>query len=179
MVTFKNLAAVSTLLAGAAFGMLNATGCSTEETLGDEHVGATDEALTAAQCEYFNVNGSVQICHRLGNGKFKILKISEQGCINGHSGHSTDYVAVNDPTCQGNGCLAPGAPCDATLPCCEGSTCTAGVCTVPSDPCIAPQVLCGGICSDLQSDNNNCGSCGHACDINYEQCNAGNCDYHI
>ncbi len=135
MKTFKSIVSAAAILISAAFVMSNSTGCSTEETIhDDELINSADQALTAEQCEYFDVNGTVQICHSLGNGKFKILKLSDQGCINGHTSHAADYVAVGDPTCQGNGCLPQDAPCDATLPCCDGSTCTNGVC-VAADPC--------------------------------------------
>lgn len=121
---------------------LSLGGCAAEtsEPVGDENVGAADQALTADQCEYFDVNGTIQICHELGNGKFKILRLNEQACINAHGSHAADYVTstdpaspLYDPTCQGNGCLPEDAPCDATLPCCDGSTCTNGTC-VPSAP---------------------------------------------
>ena len=42
------------------------------------------------------------------------------------------HIAVGDPQCQGGGCLPEIAPCDATLPCCDGLQCTNGVCTALS-----------------------------------------------
>lgn len=98
-------------------------------------MGVADQALTAEQCEYFDVNGSVQICHELPSGKFKILRVNEQACVNAFSSFPNDYVTstdpnspLYDPTCQGNGCLPENAPCDATLPCCDGSMCSSGTC---------------------------------------------------
>jgi hypothetical protein len=36
--------------------------------------------------------------------------------------------------CSTGGCLPTGAPCDATLPCCEGSACSNGTCTALAPP---------------------------------------------
>lgn len=111
-------------------------GCAgTTEQQDDEHIGTADQALTAEQCDYFDINGTIQVCHQLGNGAFKILRLNEQACINAHGTHAADYVTstdpaspLYDPTCQGLGCLPEAAPCDATLPCCEGSSCVDGAC---------------------------------------------------
>ncbi|HRI63698.1 MAG TPA: hypothetical protein PK156_05655 [Polyangium sp.] len=142
MSTFNKLASTFMLVA-ATLGVGNVIGCSVDENIqGDEVLGEADLALTADQCEYFDVNGSVQICHELGNGKFKILRVNEQACVNAFSGFPNDYVTstdpaspLYDPTCQGNGCLPTSAPCDATVPCCDGAACTNGVCAAAADPC--------------------------------------------
>jgi hypothetical protein len=137
--------ALSSLAALIGVGTL-ALACSQVPTTSTDeaNVGSDEAALTADQCDYFDVNGSIQICHALGNGKFKMLRTNVQGCINGHSGHGTDFVTstnpsspIYDPTCGGNGCLPESAPCDATLPCCDGSTCTNGTCVanVVTCPC--------------------------------------------
>ncbi len=128
-------------------------GCMTETPEDPEDLGAADSALTAAQCGYFDINGKVQICHKTSsvNKPYTILRLSEEGCIAGHVAHGGDYVTstdpsspLYDPTCNGGGCLPASAPCDATLPCCDGSTCTGGVCVgTPPDPCDG--VTCVGI----------------------------------
>ncbi len=113
-------------------------------------MGTADQALTVEQCNYFDINGTIQICHELGNGKFRILKLSEQACINAHGAHATDYVTstdpnspLYDPTCNGQGCLPEGAPCDATIEPCEGLVCQNGVvsCAPPAivSAAIAPE----------------------------------------
>lgn len=126
---------------------LLAAGCSAATSSeGDEQgsLGSDEATLTADQCDYFDVNGMVQICHGLGNGKYRILRLAEQACVNAHSAHAGDYVTstdpsspLYDPTCQGLGCLPEAAPCDATLPCCDGLTCKDGTCqsAAPSCPC--------------------------------------------
>lgn len=49
--------------------------------------------------------------------------------------------------------------------------------TTPSDgPCGAGLSLCFGSCVDLQSDHENCGSCGNACEI-VEVCSEGECTF--
>src|SRR5262245_44089173 len=105
--------------------------CSAPEPrAGSELETATQSALSDDQCEFFDVNGDVQICHHTSSvaHPFTVIRTSVQGCINGHSAHSLDYVAVGDPTCQGGGCLPATAPCDDTLPCCDGLTCHNGTC---------------------------------------------------
>ncbi|WP_437893729.1 FG-GAP-like repeat-containing protein [Sorangium sp. So ce124] len=107
---------------------------------GDEGdvVGEAHGALTPAQCNYFDVNGTVQLCHRTGSTTkpYTIIRVSEQACVNAHSAHAGDYVTsldpsspTYDPTCGGQGCLAVNAPCDPTVPCCDGLTCQSGTCT--------------------------------------------------
>src|SRR5262249_60841566 len=87
-------------------------GCSTGAE--SEHVGEADEHLTAAQCDAFDVNGKVTICHYTGSEKhpYTTVKISEQGGIDGHPGHPHEYGAGGDPTCQGGGGLPQNPPCD-------------------------------------------------------------------
>lgn len=80
-------------------------------------------------------------------------------------------MAVNDPTCQGGGCLPEGAPVDSTLPCCEGLSAQNGVCAAAG--CPAGLTDCSGACVDLNWDNNNCGSCGSYC---ADGCSYGSCN---
>ncbi|XXY49155.1 FG-GAP-like repeat-containing protein [Sorangium sp. So ce269] len=104
----------------------------------DETVGEAHDPLTPEQCNYYDVNGNVQICHKTGSATkpYTIIRVSEQACINGHSAHAGDYVTsldpsspLYDPTCGGQGCLAVNGPCDATVPCCDGLSCQSGTCT--------------------------------------------------
>lgn len=89
-------------------------------------------ALTEEQCLYFAVDGKTAICHAIGSPQkpFVALEVPAQACFQ-HAGHPSDYVAFGDPECQGGGCLPASAPCDATLPCCEGLTCNSGICGLP------------------------------------------------
>ncbi len=99
--------------------------CTAEDTTG---IDTFD--LTAAQCSYAAVDGKVQICHATPSNKhpYRILTLTENTCAL-HAAHGDDYIAINDPSCGGGGCLPVDAPCDATVPCCDGSSCTAGTCT--------------------------------------------------
>ncbi|HTN84185.1 MAG TPA: hypothetical protein VL242_10880 [Sorangium sp.] len=150
-------------LAGAGAFVL--VGCSSGDgtpTDPGEHVGAAESALTPEQCEYFDVNGKVRICHKTNsvNHPYTVLKVSEQACINAHAQHADDYVAVGDPTCQGGGCLPLLAPCDSTLPCCSGKTCVLGLCVATCIPttCAAQGEICGTI-PDGCGDTLNCSAC--------------------
>src|SRR5262249_52017245 len=133
-------------------------------------------ALNPAQCRAFASGGKVSICHATGgnvsvcstNNPFVNLRVGLSGCLHGHAGHQNDYVAVNDPTCSGGSCLPQDAPCDASLPCCEGSSCTDGtckaVCEPPSDldlqAVCAAAVLKPGPCNVCCFNNPACGSSG-------------------
>ena len=154
--------ALGTLAAGAL-----AMGCVAASTDSrDEPHGSTDSALTEEQCEYFEVHGKVQLCHATSSATnpYKVLRLSEQGCIDGHAGHPGDYVTstdpsspLYDPTCQGQGCLPGNAACDATVPCCDGSTCVDGTCQ--------PDLCAGVLCVPLDA----CHTAG-TCDPSTGQC---------
>ncbi|HRI69348.1 MAG TPA: FG-GAP-like repeat-containing protein, partial [Polyangium sp.] len=171
------------------FGLAGVTvGCaSTTDEHADEHVGAAEQALTPEQCNYFSVNGKVQICHRTASTTkpYTILKISEQACVNAHAVHAGDYVAVNDPNCQGTGCLPANAPCDPTVPCCDGFSCTNGTCTPNvSDHCDPSPCQNGGSCVNNPSGYTcacPAGYTGTNCETEIDECasspcqNGGNC----
>ena len=96
----------------------------------------SEARLTADQCNYFDVNGTTRICHATGSASnpYVVLNIGESACVATHTAHPRDYVAIDDPTCSGQGCLPLNAPCDGTLGCCEGMTCRSGSCQ-PVDLC--------------------------------------------
>lgn len=104
--------------------------CDASESL---PLGSAEGALAAAQCDYFAAAGKTTICHATGSAKnpFVVLRVAEQACVDGHSGHVADFVSV-DGKCDGAGCLPTGAPCDDTLPCCAGEACQERVCVVQS-----------------------------------------------
>src|SRR6266478_8497427 len=83
-----------------------------------EKVSASESALTDDQCMYFQVDGKTRICHKTSSTThpYTVLNIGDNACISAHAAHADDYVASNDPTCAGRGCLPEGAPCDSTLP---------------------------------------------------------------
>ncbi|WNG59980.1 hypothetical protein F0U59_38620 [Archangium gephyra] len=159
------------MLAGAGLlGLLG--GCATSVGENDAHVGSADSALTAEQCNYFDVNGKVQLCHKTSSTThpYTIVRVSEQACINAHSDHNGDYVTsldptspLYDPTCSGQGCLSVNAPCDATVPCCDGLTCQSGTCADVNE-CAAGT----DNCSENATCTNTVGSFTCACNAGYE-----------
>ena len=106
-----------TLWLVAMFALGVASGCARERT----ETRSAAQALTEEQCNFFQSDGKVQICHRTSSPTkpYTIIKVSTQGCIDGHAAHDGDYVAVNDPTCNGQGCYPVGAPFDGTVECCD------------------------------------------------------------
>lgn len=118
--------------------LLPAAACSHE--LAHSPHEASAAALTAEQCNYFEVGGRVQICHATNSTThpFTILRVSESACVSAHANHSGDYIAVDDPSCRGGGCLPEDGPCDSTLPCCDGLSCVQGVCTDAGPACVSP-----------------------------------------
>src|SRR4051794_14354706 len=81
----------------------------------DPALGSSQAALTAAQCSTFAANGKDQICHKTGSSRhpYTILRVDEDACVTAHAAHPGDYIAIDDPTCAGGGCLPDGAPCDS------------------------------------------------------------------
>jgi hypothetical protein len=128
----------------AAVALAIASGCSSGPD-------TKSSALTGAQCIYFESNGTVEICHATGSAKnpFVLLKLSENGCINGHLAHPHDFIDTLGGNCNNAACLPIGAPCDATLGCCSG-TCNSGsntcTCSEPSGGCATDSDCCAGIC---------------------------------
>ncbi|MDP2349921.1 MAG: hypothetical protein Q8M74_02050 [Chloroflexota bacterium] len=95
-------------------------------------------ALTAAQCEFFEVDGKVQICHFTGSPRkpYTIIGVNLAACVDGHAGHDHDYVAIDDPDCSRQGCFPARAPYDGSVECCDGLAPDAsGIC--------APAVISG------------------------------------
>ncbi|KYF55751.1 hypothetical protein BE04_51035 [Sorangium cellulosum] len=184
-------------LAIPAFSTLLFASCTSADPSaadGDDHeaVGEAHDALTPEQCNYFDVNGTVQICHKTSSATkpYTIVRVSEQACINAHSAHADDYVASldpsspsYDPTCGGQGCLAVNAPCDPTVPCCDGLTCQSGTCTDVNECALGTDN-----CDANAACTNTPGSFTCACNAGYEgdgvtctdidECTAGtdNCD---
>ncbi|WP_437752558.1 FG-GAP-like repeat-containing protein [Sorangium sp. So ce1389] len=136
-----------------------------------------DGALTPEQCATYAVDGTVQICHKTDSATepYTILRVSEQVCIDEHSHHADDYVTsldpsspLHDPTCAGLGCLPVNAPCDATVPCCDGLTCQSGTCTDVTDVTDVNECALGADnCGENAACTDTPGSFTCACDAGY------------
>jgi hypothetical protein len=125
-------------------------------TAPQHYANTRSSALSAEQCSFFDTNGKVLICHATSSKKnpYVAIRVSEEGCINGHAGHDGDYVALDDAMCAGGSCLPEAAPCDASLDCCDGFKCSAGgTCTpvVPAAPA-APACRAMGESCDTNAD---------------------------
>ena len=66
---------------------------------------------------------------------------------------------LNDP----NHCGPVGATASCTAACGSGLVCNNGSCQVACGPTSSGAKNCGGVCVNSNSDNQNCGTCGHAC----------------
>lgn len=132
-----------------------------------------DSALTEAQCLYFDQNGKDLICHATHSAKnpFVLLKVSENACIQAHAQHEGDYISVNDPTCNGQGCLPLNAPCDPLVPCCGNGVCTNGVCT---DLCAGVTCTASDSCHDAGTCNPQTGICSNPVKADGASCSDGN-----
>jgi hypothetical protein len=119
--------ALLTVVAGAC------SSGSSEGSGSNDPTASGSDKLTTSQCSYFAVDGKTQICHATASEKnpYTSINVDAAGCAD-HAAHPGDYVAVNDPGCTGGSCLPKDAPCDATLPCCDGLTCQNGICAAPS-----------------------------------------------
>jgi len=77
------------------------------------------------------------------------------------SGGCTGVCSPTAVKCSATGvpqlCSSAGGWQDQTE-CQNGFTCSGGACA-----CASPKTTCGSTCSDLQTDPNNCGTCGHGC----------------
>jgi hypothetical protein len=88
-----------------------------------------------------------------------------------------DATSCSTGCCNGATCLATGAQTSAFCgaagvacsPCTGGTSCHGGACG-----CSTGDTTCDGRCVNLQTDNDNCGSCGKACTAG-QHCSGGTC----
>lgn len=153
---------------------------------GEDEVASTSPttaALTAEQCSYFAVDDRITICHRTSSATkpYTIVRTNIASC-GGHADHEGDYVAYDDPTCSGQGCLPYGAPTDGTVECCGNLVDQAGTCGCPTGFAASPDArscvqddhcpddpdktepgLCGCGISDADADGDGRPDCQDAC----------------
>jgi hypothetical protein len=143
-------------------GLLIVCGRSNVQVAQQPRGAAASSALTVDECNFFDVDGTVRICHFTGSAKkpYTILLVSGAGCVDGHSTHPNDYVPTGtDVNCSGGGCFPAGAPVDPTIPCCEGLVAQDGFCTVGgSDGGTSDGGTCGGL-TDGGCDTGDGGTC--------------------
>lgn len=140
---------------------LVAASCTTG-TEEEPSVATATSALSAEQCDYFEANGKVTICHATGSATnpVVVVRVSTAACVNAHAGHSGDRIAV-DGNCGPGACLPQSAPHDGTVPCCSGFAPVGGICTDVDE--------CGtaGVCGVGATCTNTTGSYTCACNTGY------------
>ena len=131
-------------------------------------------ALTADQCSYFQIGGKTRICHATGSAKnpYVILDLAEAACVSSHAAHPADFVAVENSSCNGQGCLPQGAPSDPTLACCEGLAPSNGTCQ-PTNPCLGVTCTASDQCHVSACDSAT-GKCDETPKVDAFPCNDGN-----
>ena len=70
-------------------------------------------------------------------------------------------ATVCEPSCAGRVCGPDGCGGDCGPGCAQDEICDDGACS--SEGCPDGQFNCGGVCSNLVDDAENCGNCGNAC----------------
>ena len=114
-------------------------------------------------------------CHKTGSGKKKCKK----GTCKPLTGTTCTTTTGGTGTCQAGSCVSGGGG-----GCTGGSTSCGGVCTdLQTDEancgtcgtaCGAGQTCCDGVCTNLQTDEASCGSCGFTCFLG-QTCCSGAC----
>lgn len=97
----------------------------------EEEVDRGSVALSADQCSYFSDDSTLTVCHQTSSivNPYVVISADVNSCA-GHAGHEGDYIAVDDSSCNGEGCFPEGAPFDGSVACCEGLAPMDGVCAV-------------------------------------------------
>jgi hypothetical protein len=130
--------------------------------------------LTVCEWHCFNTNTDTNNCGGCGN-----VCNADQNCISGvcvcPEGHGLCGPVCVNPNTDNANCGYCGVSCPA------GQHCSVGTCVLDSTPaCAKGQTLCSGgksgsVCTDLNTDIYNCGSCGYACTTG--SCSGGTCGY--
>ncbi|HUB05856.1 MAG TPA: IgGFc-binding protein [Myxococcales bacterium] len=152
--------------------------------------GSPQSACVPATCASLHVG-----CGAAGDGCGNLLDCG--GCDAGScGGGGVAGQCGSPPVCQARTCVGAGATCGILGDGC-GNLLQCGNCNAPDicggagipyvcgdgsgadgGGCVAPTVSCntdaGAICTDVQSDSSNCGSCGNACPASFV-CSAGTC----
>ena len=154
----------------------NCGGCGTTCTNGDCSTGQCTCLGPLSLCSGACVNEQTDSANCGGYGT---------PCASGQ--HCSGGSCICDGTSCGSGCCS-GQACEpyanqsevlcgtggaACAQCTGGRTCQSGICACP-----AGSSLCSGVCVDVQTDRDNCGSCGNKCSTNSPStpaCTAGRC----
>ncbi|HTS38900.1 MAG TPA: DNRLRE domain-containing protein [Candidatus Solibacter sp.] len=138
---------------------------------------------TDSECQGSTCNGicTMSLNDPANCGSCGIACTNNQPCNNGSCGQAS--CSGGQTSCNGvctstntdvNNCGACGKVCAAnnSVPACVGGLCQISACNTGFADCNTSAA--DGCEVNLQSDNNNCGACGHAC-VSGQVCQAGSC----
>jgi hypothetical protein len=135
----------------------DSTGASDAGTvIGDAGFGSDNAACTTVYAAYTTVSTTVYCDKQLGCGA------GQTNCAAAGQPLDCHNLSTDSTKC--------GSSCATAVTCTGGETCQNGACACPS----TNPNLCGGTCTNTQTDANNCGTCGNAC-TGGKSCVAGTC----
>jgi hypothetical protein len=111
-------------------------------------------------------------CAACGSGVGCVAATGQCTCGISSCGTGCCTTDVNGkPECEMQSAQSPsscGNDGSTCAPCSAANTCTGGACSCP-----ATAKICSNVCTDVQNDAQNCGTCGHSCVD--EMCSNGQC----
>ncbi|NNB89235.1 hypothetical protein HJC10_36085 [Corallococcus exiguus] len=137
--------------------------------------------------DWSTCSGFSGACGRTG---YQVRRVYQLACVNGgcYGISNQDEVRscerdTTGASCDDGNACTTGDTCDSgggcsgsQMSCPGGGSCSGGVCGPPPNGCSGGQTKCGGFCTDIYNDDNNCGGCGIKCSAAHnEVCSSGWC----
>ncbi len=108
-----------------------------------------------------------------GNTTPEIIDVNVVRCDNTTCKATCCGDVCRDTTSNANHCGACGNVCDSDE-ICQNGHCVADPYLAENAVCYANEKKCGGICTDVMNNNDNCGECGNVC-LEGTKCHNGDC----